>query len=75
MLKVLRIILGVIIIFISAYGLITKNLEYQPFTMLFVSFMMLVMGLEEFQKGRKGYGWLGIIVSIFVFFVSNQGFY
>ena len=75
MLLTLRVVLGVIVIVIAGYGLMTGNFEFQPFMLLFLSLMMFVMGLEEFKKGRKGYGWIGIVVFIFVFFVSLQGFF
>ncbi|MGG0788692.1 DUF3953 domain-containing protein [Peribacillus simplex] len=43
--------------------------------MLFLGALMLVMGLVEFQKDRKG-GFLGcVVVSLFLFFVSIQGFF
>ncbi|WP_308017484.1 YczI family protein [Alkalihalobacillus deserti] len=58
----------------SGYGLITKNYGLQPYTMLFAGLLMLIVGLIEFKKERKEYGYLSIIVSIFLFFVSFQGF-
>lgn len=42
--------------------------------MLFLGLMMLVMGLREFQKGQKDYGWLSIVVFIFILFVSIKSF-
>ncbi|MCR8848439.1 DUF3953 domain-containing protein [Rossellomorea sp. SC111] len=42
--------------------------------MLFLSLTMLVMGLREFQKGNKGYGWLSTATFLFFFFVSIQPF-
>ncbi|MFA9457449.1 DUF3953 domain-containing protein [Halalkalibacter sp. AB-rgal2] len=42
--------------------------------MLFLSLKMLVMGLREFKKGKKSYGWLGIGTFLFCFFVSIQIF-
>jgi len=41
---------------------------------LLLGLMMLVMGLEEFQKERKTYGWLLVVVFLFSLFVSVQGF-
>jgi len=43
--------------------------------LFFLSLMMLVMGLEEFKKGRRGYGWMGIVVFLFGFFASLQVFF
>ncbi|MES1042855.1 DUF3953 domain-containing protein, partial [Peribacillus simplex] len=45
-----------------------------PYLMLIVGALMLVTGLVELQKDRKG-GFLGcVVVSLFLFFVSIQGF-
>ncbi|MCM2531658.1 DUF3953 domain-containing protein [Neobacillus pocheonensis] len=74
MLKISRIILAVIVILISGIGLFTKIFDFQPYMMFFFSLFMLVMGLEEFQKGRKGIGWISIVVFLFLLFVSIQGF-
>ncbi|GGH20580.1 hypothetical protein GCM10008013_18020 [Paenibacillus segetis] len=74
MLKMLRFILSPVIIIIAAYGLITKNSEFQSLMILLLGLMMLVMGLEEFQKERKTYGWLLVVVFLFSIFVSVQGF-
>ena len=41
---------------------------------LFLGLMFLVMGLEEFQKEQKAYGWLLVVVFLFSLFVSIQGF-
>ncbi|WP_335512725.1 YczI family protein [Neobacillus drentensis] len=35
---------------------------------------MLIMGLEEFRKERKMYGWLMVVVFLFSLFVAIQGF-
>ncbi|MGM0875244.1 MAG: DUF3953 domain-containing protein [Bacillota bacterium] len=74
MLKISRTILAVIVIFISGFGLFTQNFKFQPYMMFFLSLMMMVMGLEEFQKERKGTGWIFITVFLFILFVSIQGF-
>ncbi|MGE7759666.1 DUF3953 domain-containing protein [Peribacillus sp. NPDC097895] len=36
---------------------------------------MLVTGLVELQKDRKGGFWRSVVVSLFLFFVSIQGFF
>ena len=40
----------------------------------FLGLTMLVMGLQEFKKERKEYGWLLVVVFLFSLFVSIQGF-
>ncbi|WP_090988558.1 YczI family protein [Bacillus sp. OV322] len=73
MLKVLRYICSSSLI--SSIGVITKNFEYSSITVLFIGLAFLVMGLEEFQKKRTTNGWLHILLSLFSFYVSIQGFY
>lgn len=73
--KILRIILVIIVIALSIYILISRNFELMPFMMLFLGAFMLLTGLAELQKDRKGFvGYMSIIVSLFIFFVSAQGF-
>ncbi|MRN53232.1 DUF3953 domain-containing protein [Paenibacillus sp. LC-T2] len=74
MLKILRYILSTVIIIMAAYELITKNFEFQSLLILLLGLIMLVMGLEEFQKKRKAYGWLLVVVFLFSLFVSVKGF-
>jgi len=62
----LQIILSITVISLAGYGLITEDFKFQPYMMLFLGLMMLVMGLREFQKGQKGYGWLSIVVFIII---------
>ncbi|MET1180795.1 MULTISPECIES: DUF3953 domain-containing protein [Bacillales] len=70
-----RIILAIIVLALSAYQLITENFELMPYSMLFLGALMLVTGLAELQKDRKGFwGYMSMVVSAFLFFVSIQGF-
>ncbi|KQU09252.1 hypothetical protein ASG65_28085 [Bacillus sp. Leaf13] len=72
--KIVRISLAIIVLALSAYLLITENFEFTPYLMLISGAIMLVRGLAELQKDRKG-GFLGcVVVSLFLFFVSIQGF-
>jgi hypothetical protein len=74
LLKILHIILSITVISLAGYGLITGDFKFQPYMMLFLSLTMLVMGLREFQKGNKGYGWLGTATFLFIFFAAIQTF-
>lgn len=74
-LKVVRIILSIVGLVLASYGLITKDYHLLPFMMLFLGGLMLVMALEELKKKRKStIGYVLIVISLFVFFVSVQGF-
>jgi Protein of unknown function (DUF3953) len=74
MLKITRIILSVITILLAAYGLITGNFRFQPFIIFSLGLLFLVIGLIEFRKGRKSYGWVCIFTFLFSLFVSIQTF-
>jgi uncharacterized membrane-anchored protein len=43
--------------------------KFQTYMMFFLGLMMLVMGIDEFQKGRKGYGLISIVAFLFILFV------
>lgn len=65
MLEITKIILSVTTIVLAAYGLITQNFEVQPLMSLSLGLLMLVMGLIEFKKERKTYGWIYIFTFLF----------
>lgn len=73
-LKILHYVLSIVTFILAAYGLMTKNFEFQHYMILFLGLTMFVMGLQEFQKGQKIYGWLFVVVFLFSLFVSIQGF-
>lgn len=73
--QIMRVILGIIVILLSGYSLITKDFDMMPYLMLFLGALMLVGGGTELQKDRKEFwGYMSIIVSLFIFFVSIKGF-
>lgn len=64
MLRVIRIILAIIIVCFSSYGLlIDKSAYLLPYLMMLLASLSLIMGLEEFKKTRNslmGYIFIGI---------------
>lgn len=69
MLKVLRIILASIALIMASYSLMTDSYWLQPYTFFLLGVMILIMGLEEFQKGKIVYGYLSVGVSLFLMVV------
>ncbi|MGE7763234.1 DUF3953 domain-containing protein [Peribacillus sp. NPDC097895] len=70
-----RIILTIVVFVLSGYSLITQTLELMPYYMFFLGALILVTGLAEIQKDRKGFwGYINIAISLFVFFASIQAF-
>lgn len=74
MLKILQLIFSIIAVALAGYGLITKDFQFQAYMMLFLGLTMLCSGLQEFQKNKKGTGWLLIGVFAFLMFVAIQSF-
>ncbi|WP_216827458.1 DUF3953 domain-containing protein [Alkalihalobacterium elongatum] len=75
MLRKLRILFSIIVIGLAIFSMVTGNHASSPFLMLFLSAAILMTGLIELQKDKKAFwGYMSIGVSLFVFFVSIQGF-
>lgn len=68
-LKIIRIILSAVIITMAGYGLFTDNVWLLPYMLFLMGVMLLVMGLEEFQKGRTEYGYISVAACIFLMIV------
>ncbi|MEK3981354.1 hypothetical protein MKY37_20285 [Psychrobacillus sp. FSL K6-2836] len=72
--KIIKIILVLIVIATSAYGLITKDFLYGPISSLFLGIFIAIIGIEEFKyKGKNSWGMFFIPVSLLVrlYLVSN----
>ncbi|MEC0275344.1 DUF3953 domain-containing protein [Peribacillus frigoritolerans] len=63
-----RMILALVVIALSGYSLIAQTLELMPYYMFFLGALILVIGLAELQKDRKVWGYMNIVISLFVFF-------
>ncbi len=73
--KILRIILQLAALGFSAYVLWTQNFTLMPYVMLMLGMFMLVAGFEKIQSNRKEcWGYMFVLASLFIFFVSAQGF-
>ena len=59
---------------LAGYGSITRSFAVLPYMMFFMGAMLLVIGISEIKRKRKRIGFISIIVSLFVFYVSMQGF-
>ncbi|WP_407406243.1 DUF3953 domain-containing protein, partial [Peribacillus sp.] len=74
-LKVVKIILAAIVISLATYSLKTET-ELMPYYMFFLGALILVTGIAELQKDKKGFkGHLCIGIAFFVFLVSIQSFF
>lgn len=75
MFKKIRLILGIIVLILALFGLITKNFVAQPFMMLGLFAFILVGGLDELNQGKKRRGYVSILVSVFVLAVVIKTFF
>ena len=68
--KVLRIILAIVVIALSSYGLITGTTGVIiPYVLLSIGLMLLVTGVTEFQK-RKPTAFTLFLAAVFSLFVA-----
>lgn len=74
MLKILRFVFAIPTGVLAVYGLITQKSNYQSIMLLFLSLFILVLGLEEFGKGKRKVGWFLIAVFLFGLYVSIEEF-
>ncbi|MGE7672963.1 DUF3953 domain-containing protein [Lysinibacillus sp. NPDC094403] len=74
MLKILQIVFGIIAISLSAYSLITRDFQLNFLMIFFLGLFGLTLGIKEFQRERKAYGWLLIGLFLFSVYVSIQSF-
>ncbi|MBX0358594.1 hypothetical protein [Halobacillus sp. Nhm2S1] len=54
-LTVLRLIVGLLVIGLSVYGLWTEDFRALPFMLLMLGFLMFVTGMVEIEKRRGAY--------------------
>jgi hypothetical protein len=73
--KKLRLILGIVVLLLASFGLITKNFVAQPFMMLGLSAFVLVGGLDELKQGKKRRGYINIFLAVFVLAIFVQSFF
>lgn len=70
MLKLLRIVFGLIASIFAIYALITNRVKVMPFMIFFLGMMFLVMGFSDLQEKRKISAYFVFLVSGFNIFVA-----
>lgn len=73
--KFVKILLAVIVLALSGYGLLNSSVNLTYITLFFLGALLLTMGGEVLKKGNKPIGYLLIIISLFNFFVSIENFF
>ena len=73
MLEKIRKTISIIVMALAIYGLFSDHNDLLPFTIAGLAALMVIMGVEEYQKNRESYrGYLLVAVSIFMLFVFIQ---
>ncbi|MDR0158850.1 DUF3953 domain-containing protein [Lysinibacillus sp. fkY74-1] len=74
LLTILQIIFSIIVVSLSTYGIITDDYQLNFLMIFFLGLLMLILGIKEFQREQKVYGWLFIGVFLLIEYVSIQTF-
>ncbi|MGE7021941.1 DUF3953 domain-containing protein [Solibacillus cecembensis] len=73
--KIIKIILALVVIAISAYGIITNDFLYGPISSILLGIFLAIIGIEEFKnKGKNSWGMFFIPVSLLVIVVALFSF-
>ena len=73
--KIIKIILALVVIAISTYGLITKDFLYGPISSLLLGIFIAIIGIEEFKnKGRNSWGMFFMPVSLIIIVMALFSF-
>ena len=74
-LKIIKIILALVVIAFSTYGLMTKDFLFSPISSLVLGILIAIIGIEEFKnKGRNSWGLFFIPVSILIIVMALFNF-
>lgn len=73
--KIIIIILALLVIALSGYGLFNPESDVTSITIPLLGVLLLVMGGEQLKAGQKAIGYLLVIVGLFNIFVAIQGFF
>lgn len=68
-LLIVRVVLALITVSFAAYGLITKDFNYQSYMLFFMGLLMLVVAIDAFGKGHKVNGSIASAAFIFIMLV------
>ncbi len=76
MLKFIRVILAIVVLSLSSYGLITEKSSFLfPYMFMFLGCLMLVMSIEEFKKVQNSFlGYTLVGASLLSVYVSVNAF-
>ncbi|PUB05081.1 DUF3953 domain-containing protein [Paenisporosarcina sp. OV554] len=73
-LMLFQIIFAILVMLISIHGMVTENYNLQPLMSIFMSVMLLIIGLREYKRTQSLlWGIFYICTSLFILFVAVKG--
>ncbi|WP_284140609.1 hypothetical protein [Virgibacillus sp. LDC-1] len=74
MLRIIKLILQFVVLLLAALALITNNFHFLPYLTVSLAALTLIIGLAEYEKGRRVYANINLAASILLVFVFFQLF-
>ncbi|WP_330949069.1 hypothetical protein [Virgibacillus sp. MG-45] len=74
MLRIIKLILQFVVLLLATLALITNNFHFLPYLTVALAALTLIIGLAEYEKGRKVYANINLAASIILVFVFFQLF-
>lgn len=74
MLNILRKLFSIITAALAGYSIFTGDFRFFAYMFLFAGLSMLMLGLKEFKRNKKMWGWMLVVAFILSLFVSSQYF-
>lgn len=76
MLNKFRVLLSIAGVLLTMIILMTQNFKLTPYMLGVLGITLLLNGIIDLQRAKKGvWGYLSIIVALYVFFVMIQGYF
>ncbi|KGR76324.1 hypothetical protein [Ureibacillus sinduriensis] len=73
--KIVKVVLVLLVIIFSVYGLVSKDFSYSPIPSLLLGIFIAIMGVEEFKsKGKNSLGMFFIPLSVLVIGIALLSF-
>ncbi|MGE7920555.1 DUF3953 domain-containing protein [Viridibacillus sp. NPDC093762] len=69
-----QIIFAILVMLIGIFGKVTENYNFQPLMLMFMSVMLLIIGLREYKRSQNLlWGIFYLCTSLFILFVAIEG--
>ncbi|MGN7479563.1 hypothetical protein ACTHOQ_17165 [Solibacillus silvestris] len=73
--KIIKIIIALVVMGISVYGLSTKDFSYGPISYLLLGIFIAIIGIDEFKtKGKNSWGMFFMLASLLIIVMALFSF-